>query len=36
LRVLLQLDQELFDLALNLLAGRARLTLDLWWVETPV
>jgi hypothetical protein len=35
-RVLFQLDQKLFDLALDLLAGRARLALDVWWVETPV
>lgn len=34
--VLLQLGQALFDSALNLLAGRARLILNLWWVETPV
>jgi len=36
LRVLLQLGQKLFDLTLNLLAGRAQLTLDLWRVETPL
>jgi hypothetical protein len=35
-RVLFPLDQKLFDVALDLLAGRARPALDFWRVETPV
>lgn len=36
LRLLLQLGQKLLDLALDLLAGRARLTRDFWRVETAL
>lgn len=36
LRVLLQLGEKLLDLALDLLAGRARLPLDLWRVEAAL
>ncbi|MCA1606972.1 MAG: hypothetical protein LC775_16225 [Acidobacteria bacterium] len=36
LRVLLQLGQKFFDLALDLLAGRVRLPRDFWWVEAPL